>query len=394
MSFGADNHSRYEWSSAAQEPAVHSLQRWYSLSFRMNFAKLNCCIPLLALAMLSACGSPGAPLPPSLELARPVADLRAIRKGNTVTLRWTAPRNTTDGHNMRHLGATNVCRSSQSMQDCGVPVASLLPPKTRPNETPGSSARTYTDTLTNLSPRADARYVYAVSVLNSYGKAAGLSNRVEVPAVPTLPPPKGLQSQLSGEGVRLSWKAPDEVPNIAGLRFVFRIYRRETSGTAQVIAGEVPVSSSAAPSFLDSNIEWEKTYNYRVEVVTLISEAQGTGLQVEGDDTPEATVFAHDVFPPAVPTGLQAVFSGPGQKGFIDLVWAPDTDADLAGYNVYRTEAGAEPMKLTAQLAKSPTFRDEAVLAGHEYTYSVSAIDVRGNESERSQPASERVPEQ
>ena len=51
--------------------------------------------------------------------------------------------------------------------------------------------------------------------------------------------------------------------------------------------------------------------------------------QVEGDDTPPVTVVAHDVFPPATPTGLQAVFSGPGQKPFIDLVWTPNTEPDL-----------------------------------------------------------------
>ena len=28
-------------------------------------------------------------------------------------------------------------------------------------------------------------------------------------------------------------------------------------------------------------------------------------------------------FSPRVPSGLQAVFSGPGQKPFIDLLWSP-----------------------------------------------------------------------
>ena len=53
-------------------------------------------------------------------------------------------------------------------------------------------------------------------------------------------------------------------------------------------------------------------------------------LEIEGDDTPKVTVYAHDVFPPAVPSGLQAVFSGVGQSPFVDLIWSPDTDADLA----------------------------------------------------------------
>jgi fibronectin type 3 domain-containing protein len=103
-------------------------------------------------------------------------------------------------------------------------------------------------------------------------------------------------------------------------------------------------------------------------------------------------VFAHDVFPPAVPSGLQAVFSGAGQQPFIDLIWAPDTDADLAGYNIYRHEAGTAEQKINSELVKTPAFRDTNVAAGHTYLYSVSAIDFRGNESAHSPEASESVP--
>ena len=115
-------------------------------------------------------------------------------------------------------------------------------------------------------------------------------------------------------------------------------------------------------------------------------------IEVEGDDTPEVKIFAHDVFPPAVPSGLQAVFSGPGQEPFIDLIWAPVTDADLAGYNVYRHEEGAAAMKLNAAPEATPGFRDTEVVPGKIYFYSVSAVDQRGNESARSEETSERVP--
>lgn len=358
----------------------------------MLLANRNLGLAMLCLSLLSACGSPGVPLPPSLELARPVTDLRAARKGSTVTLTWTAPTRTTDGHNIRHAGPTEICRAADTMKQCGTPLAKLAPLKNLNEKQP--SFQTYTDTLSNFSSSANAKLVYAVEIRNSYGKTAGLSNEVEVPAVPTLPAPQNLQAQLAADGVHLTWSSAENVPNISGLRFVYRIYRRETTSKAQVVAGEVPVQSDTAPAFLDSTIEWEKTYQYRVAVVTLIAQPQGPELQVEGDDSPEITVTAHDVFPPATPTGLQAVFSGPGQKPFIDLVWAPDTDADLAGYNVYRSEAGAEPKKINADPVKSPAFRDDAVLPDHTYSYSVSAIDLRGNESPRSEPAEEKVPEQ
>jgi fibronectin type 3 domain-containing protein len=358
----------------------------------MLFANRSLGLTLLCLAVLSACGSPGVPLPPSLELARPVNDLRAARKGSTVTLTWTAPTRTTDAHNIRHAGPTEICRAAETMKQCGTPLAKLPPPRTRDEKQP--SQQSYTDNLSSSASTSDAKLVYAIEVQNSYGKTAGLSNEVEVPAVPTLPAPTNVQAQLAGDGVHLSWSAAPSVPEIPGVHFAYRIYRRESTSETQSVAGELPLQAETAPAFLDSNIAWETTYQYHVTVVTVITQPQGSEQQVEGDDSPEITVVAHDVFPPATPTGLQAVFSGPGQKPFIDLVWAPDTDADLAGYNIYRSESGGEPKKLNTDPVKSPAFRDDAVLAGHAYTYSVSAIDVRGNESAHSEAAEEKAPEQ
>jgi hypothetical protein len=357
--------------------------------------KLNLWLALLCLALLSACGSPGPPLPPSLELAHPVRDLHATRKGNVVTLTWTAPTKTTEGRNIRHSGSTEICRATESTKECGTPVAKLPPAKASESAKSGTNTQSYNDNISSLSTGgADSKIFYAVSVTNSYGRSAGLSNRAEVPAAPTLAPPHDFRAQLSGEGVQLTWIPASETAETAGLRFVYRIYRREAGTNVQVVAGEVPVSVKAAPSFLDSSIEWEKTYNYHATVATVIEQARGTEQQVEGDDTPEVNIVAHDVFPPAIPGGLEAAFSGPGQKPFIDLVWTPDTDADLAGYNVYRSENASEPVKVNTDVAKSPAFRDAAVVPGHEYTYSISAVDARGNESAHSRPATEKVPEQ
>ncbi len=67
-------------------------------------------------------------------------------------------------------------------------------------------------------------------------------------------------------------------------------------------------------------------------------------------------------------------------------------ESDLAGYNVFRHEEGAEPVKVNSELVKSPAFRDDKVVPGHRYLYSVSAVDLRRNESAHSAETSERVP--
>jgi len=345
------------------------------------------CLCILATALLAGCGSPGVPVPPSLELAKPVSDLHAARKGDQVFLAWTIPTRTTDGHNIRHSGATQICRSiGTAMQTCGTPVAEVGFQKST-NEA-GKQIATYTDQLSpNLEFESPTSYFsYAVTVLNSYGRSAGLSNQVQVSAAPTLPAPSDFQAELTADGVRLNWK-PISTPSIPGVRFAVRIYRHETVSNTDSIAGEVPVTADATMTFLDRNFGWEKTYDYRVCVVTFAGHENTPPAQVEGDDTPPITVVAHDVFPPARPSGLQAVFSGPGQKPFIDLVWTPNTESDLAGYNVYRHEQG-NPVKLNSDLVKAPAFRDDGVLPGHTYSYSISAVDLRGNESPQSEEAS------
>lgn len=347
-------------------------------------ARLRSIPCLFSIAVLASCGSPGVPLPPSLELAKPVKDLRATRKGNKVTLTWTMPSLTTDRHSIRHAGDIQICRSiGAPLKDCGNAAGKVSPPSTQ--STPQG---TFTDELSTALDNANpsATIFYAVSALNSYGRSAGLSNQVQISAAPVLPPPADFHAELTGDGVKLQW-APVSPGSVEGVHFVCRISRREQGGVKDEVAGEVPLGNDSQPDFLDRSFEWEKTYAYRATVVTFVGERS-----VEGDDTPAVTVVTHDIFPPTAPTGLQAVFSGQGQKPFIDLVWHPNPESDLAGYNVYRHEQGAASARVNSDLVKAPAFRDENVSSGHQYSYSITAVDLRGNESPHSEEASENVP--
>jgi len=357
----------------------------------MNLSKL-CAIAILSVVTVS-CGTPGAPLPPSLEVADPVTDLRAARKGNAVTLTWSEPTHTTEQRNITRSETVRICRSLAPMTQCGAPVASVPMGRNPAGKKAGVQLQSYTDNLNAEKYSPVASVFYAVAVANPYGRSAGLSNQVTVPAAPALPAPAEFQAHLEADGVKLSWQAVANPPQNSGLRFVYRIYRREAGSSTDAVAGEVPVAGDAAPTLLDTGFEWEKTYDYRATMVTQVLSAGGSERQIEGDDSQAVSVVAHDIFPPATPNGLQAVFSGPGQKPFIDLVWSPDAEADLAGYNVYRHETGSAAEKINQELIESSAYRDDRVVPGHRYTYSVSAVDARGNESARSEEAAERVPE-
>jgi len=348
------------------------------------------------------CGVPGVPKAPSLELPEPVTDLRAVRKGERVYLNWTVPTETTDRLAVRRLGRTRICRSlDAAMSECANPVGEvpaphllrISPQKTKSAKTAAKIQASYADELPRalLSENPCAQVYYAISVLNEKGRNAGISNIVHVPAAAALPPPSGFRVQVTAEGVVLSWTAIPHGPEAPESRHAYRVYRRLEGAETDAVVGDAPLDAPAT-QLVDHSFEWEKTYLYRATTVTRIHEEGKPEAQFEGDDTPAVKVFAHDVFPPAVPSGLQAVFSGVGQQPFIDLIWAPDTDADLAGYNVFRREADGEPAKINSELVKAPAFRDMNVVSGKTYVYSVSAVDVRGNESARSQEASEAVP--
>ncbi len=216
--------------------------------------------------------------------------------------------------------------------------------------------------------------------------------QVRVSLAETLRPPPDFAARLTGQGVVLTWTGQLSLPYSQPARFSYRVFRRQEDSQQRTLVGEVGAGTERSLSLTDQSLEWENTYYYHADTLTVISQAGKPDVSIEGDDTPEVKVFAHDVFPPAVPSGLQAVFSGLGPQAFIDLVWAPVTDSDLDGYNVYRREEGAAMNKVNSELVKTPAFRDVQVAPGKKYFYSVSAVDLRGNESERSEEASESVP--
>src|SRR5665647_114723 len=59
---------------------------------------------------LQGCGTPGAPMPPSLNLPDRVEDLAAVRAGSQVSLTWTMPKKNTDKLLLKNNVPVRVCR--------------------------------------------------------------------------------------------------------------------------------------------------------------------------------------------------------------------------------------------------------------------------------------------
>lgn len=339
---------------------------------------------------LAGCGTPGAPLPPSLGIPKPVSDLHAMRKGEAVTLTWSAPTDTTDGALLRKPGRMLVLRTLAGHATLVAEVP--LHPALNDQQPPAPVAA---DSLAGLlqSPQADFAE-YRVQSQNHAGRSDKSSNLAAVPLVPTPAAPQRLQAVAVPQGISLTWDQawPPQNKTHLNTQYVYRIMRRSEGSKTPVQVAQ-PTAGNEASGFIDTGIEWQKHYDYWITPVTLW---EGTVIkgEIEGDDSPVISIFAEDKFPPSIPENLQAVYSGLAEQPFIDLTWTPDTEADLAGYNIYRHIGGEAPVKINSELVKTPAFRDLNVKPGVKYLYSVSAVDLRANESERSKEASETVPQE
>ncbi|HSA93006.1 MAG TPA: hypothetical protein VLE48_08345 [Terriglobales bacterium] len=363
--------------------------------------RLSALSAVALLLLLAACAVPGAPQPPSLGIPRSVQDLEARRKGDRVMLAWTPPAETTDATRITQPGVARVCRLADARATTCAEVAGEV---TADHWAAGAGRAEFTDRIPAETQRATPtgfRY-YAVETLNARGQSAGLSNRARVPLAPTLEPPGDLRATVGAEGITLTWTGHLHQHEEPEMRHRYRLYRRSPGGADAVIA-EFLLTATPEARIVDRSFDWEKTYQYHLAVVTVLPREGETAVEVEGEDSATVEVVAHDIFPPAAPTGLQAVASASGEQRFVDLTWAANTETDLAGYHLYRsdpTPAGTgaageflPPRRITTELVKAPAFRDDQVEAGKTYRYSVTAVDLRGNESPKSEETEEAAPE-
>jgi len=362
--------------------------KWHKIFFA-----LVCCAA-------QAWGGTSGTRPATSHSSQVVHDLRATRKGSKVVLTWSQPEVAASRL------AVKVCRNISAtastpkpIPTCGQTVGEIgsqKPAGAVVSVARGKNTVRFTDTLPDgaevLDPLQFA--VYHIELRDRQGRSAGFSNPVSVPVAPTQPA-TGLHSQLDVHGVYLIWENDLETP-LPSLQFDYRVYRRE-KGSSKGLAipylrALVHTREGERWSGVDTNIEWGKTYSYWVTPVTRVYSQSGQMLaEVEGEDSPPLEVIAHNVFPPAVPERLLALVSEIPSKKFVDLTWAPNSEKDLAGYNVYRREAGGVAARIHLARGTMLSFQDVNVEPGHTYFYCLSAVDVRGNESPKSSEVSASV---
>ncbi|KAA1425031.1 choice-of-anchor D domain-containing protein [Mumia zhuanghuii] len=231
-------------------------------------------------------------------------------------------------------------------------------------------------TLTDTSAENDVAYLYTIRAVDGRGNASADSTPVaatpkaDVPDDTTAPAaPTGLAAEAGDGEVALTWDENGE-PDLDG----YTVYRKSGAGS-YVAIGEVAAGTTA---YTDEAAENDTLYIY---AIAAFDESGNTS-----EFSNEATATPTDTTPPAAPANPTAV-AGDAQ---VALTWTANTESDLGGYRVYRSETDDVPTTGDGIAGVVPTasFTDEDVTNGTTYYYVVVAVDIHGNRSAASGSAS------
>ena len=309
----------------------------------------------LTVAMAAAsCGYIGDPLPPALNIPNPVQDLRAQQVESRLELAFTIPPKTTE-----NLPLTDIATVELRV--------GRLPEGTWNIDTWAAGAKAVrvdaakpgpVETDADVREFAGAEVALAVRMANKKGRSSAWSNvvtmRVETPVVT----PAEFDADSAPNGAVVTWKGYD------GPVMVFR------NGTL--------VGEGAKGTYFDARAELGKSYQYEI---------QARGDKAQGKRVGPKTVTVEDRFAPGPPGGLNVVAGA----GTVELSWNPNPENDISGYAVQRAE-GAGAFSVVAAFVEAPAYTDRNVQRGMRYRYTVTAIDLRKNESGKSQEVEITVP--
>jgi hypothetical protein len=387
--------NRHSWTRptrAARSPRISS--------FVLRVSTAASTAVAIAALLLIGCGAPGDPVAPSPPTPTAIADLSAHQLGDGVALNFSLPAKTIHGDRLVQPPAIEILRG-ETKPDGSPNLKSLHVVETIPGEL---AAKYQADDRTQIvTPIASAENrsasgfdtVFAIRTRASRKRASVDSNAVKLHIYPVPAPVDQLQSQITENAIDLTWKAPTQTAAGDPISVTeYHVYRGEldpksydpkTTGPEvlheRFAAPLALLGRSNDPHYTDAQFDFGKTYVYLVRGVTTAG-----NNELESSDSDPAILKPADTFPPSTPLGVVAAAienpetTPPSLE--VDISWSINSEQDLAGYRVYRSEREGEKGPLVTQdLLLSPAYRDTSVASGHRYWYSVTAVDLSGNES-------------
>ena len=201
-----------------------------------------------------------------------------------------------------------------------------------------------------------------------------------VKRIDTAIPPKpvtGLEVIQEGKAILIRWKRPDRnlseepLKSLAGYTISRRIVSEE-SPPPETRVTKITPRLLHDEKFKDTDTSREGRYEYRI--------VAHFNTEIESVESETASVTMHDTFPPDLPSGV-VVFRA---RDHLLVNWRPVQDLDFSHYRIYRRVDKESEEKLLVDQLKDTQYEDRSVKSGHTYAYQVTAVDLKGNESDPS----------
>lgn len=178
--------------------------------------------------------------------------------------------------------------------------------------------------------------------------------------------PSGLAAAVGDSQIALSWHANTE-SDLAG----YLLYVYEDGDDAWHVYGD----AGRATERILNGLTNDTTYRFALSAYDINGNESSLSATVSA--TPESP---RDTVAPEAPAGLVAV-AGTHEVG---LSWTANEEPDLGGYKIYQSIDQGNTWSETADAGNTTSYTVTGLTNGDAYWFAVSAYDLSGNESDRS----------
>ena len=333
-------------------------------------------ILLFITLLLPGCGRKTLPVPPQNLVPVAISDLGFSLAETGVTLSWSPPTHDVRGKELVELDGYEILRAevpkTRYCPDCPVVFNRIanLPGSPVNQEQPAKI--TFHDPT--ISP--GNYYLYKIRCRSGWYLSSDDSNKVTFLWTKLLAAPTDLRITTYDSMLNLLWRPPAflATDKSRDAELIYQVMRSENGNDFQAIANNVRQTS-----FVDTGLKNGRQYWYKVRARLSSADVKGFGAA----SNISAATPADRTAPP-VPTGFNGMLSASGTK----LWWDHAADPDLAGYRIYRRQAGQAASATIDTVKDISRYHDHQLPSGAAiWYYSIAAFDHAepANESERTQ---------
>lgn len=344
-------------------------------------------------AFFLACGRKGPLLPPLVRIPGDVKEATVFQRGNKIFLEWNMPVTYSDGSPIQKIQEMEVWFFSGDKEVYDSPL-SLDQFKKEANllkvikegefsqccfENEEKKERCSFIYPLEKEESFEQSFTFSLKIKDERGKTSSFSSLLFIIPKILLLPPENVDVEVIPKGLSLTWEPPSgsldgsPPPEVAG----YNIYRKEKEEESWK---KVNDKLNKGTSYVDENVQFGQEYYYAVR-----ASVSSKSPYEESENSKEVKIVPQDIFPPLPPEGLTAVAT----TDSVSLSWSPGSDSELAGFRVWRRKEGNKEFQcLTLEPFSEIVYEDRKAEKDTLYFYAVTAVDMAGNESEKSNEVS------